>query len=805
MDKKGKQLEYDAFISYRHCELDQFVAINLHKKLEKFKLPKNAYMLVEGEKHRIERVFRDEDELPLSDNLSDPIDNALAHTEFLIVICTPRLPESRWCLKEIETFIEMHDRKHVLLVLAEGEPDESFPKILRYEDVENVDENGNVSVVRKELEPLAADTRGTSKKEILKAMDTAVIKLAAAMFGLNYDDLKQRHRQQKIKKLTAIWGSITAAILIFAIVCFVMLTRISIQNKIITDKYAIAMAGAAEDFLGMGKRDAALYTVRSVLRKGESYNPEAYRMLTYAISPYAVGDSYIPENAYSSKSSIRDFEVSSDGKYLGILGVNSDYYIYDMENQDEIMSFVEFTDYSELPVFAFDADDGFYYCANDKVTYIDLSEKLSEKEEKVLQKQPGNVLVSNSSDTVVVFSGNSLIGYKSGKEQYEINLEEYGINLEEYTERNYGFSEDGEYLSIIAKEFGNSGWIIMLETSTGTLDIATNIYIKGTCDITTNGDAIYVINNDDENGINELYIFDGYTSDMLGCIELDTNFAKSIDIINGQLVIRSNEKAVILDAYTVKEVARTENAGFLINTIDNDGTAMVIDNKGHIYVINDVYSYGMDITNNVFGVVPTEVLVKAAYCDNKYFYLFSNANYVSVYEQNELAVTKTTDTKKMKYEDEFSESKDAESVAEKIDDIEKQYIYKAIYSSDETKIAVFMWDCSVRIYDADSLKLLKVLYDIGNYTISSFVYIEEENVYILCANPYSYVLDGNLNYISRLGICVGYRDGAFIVNESEEYYEVPYITYNDMLEICDSILGDYQMNAADAEKYGILK
>lgn len=32
---------YDAFISYRHSDLDQFVAENIHKQMETFKLPKS--------------------------------------------------------------------------------------------------------------------------------------------------------------------------------------------------------------------------------------------------------------------------------------------------------------------------------------------------------------------------------------------------------------------------------------------------------------------------------------------------------------------------------------------------------------------------------------------------------------------------------------------------------------------------------------------------------------------------------------------------------------------------------------------
>ena len=76
-------VHYDAFISYRHCELDSFVAEHLHKKLEKFKLPKSVRSKVKSGKTGISRVFRDVDELPLSDNLSDPINNAIANTDFL--------------------------------------------------------------------------------------------------------------------------------------------------------------------------------------------------------------------------------------------------------------------------------------------------------------------------------------------------------------------------------------------------------------------------------------------------------------------------------------------------------------------------------------------------------------------------------------------------------------------------------------------------------------------------------------------------------------------------------------------------
>ncbi|MBQ7556662.1 MAG: toll/interleukin-1 receptor domain-containing protein, partial [Lachnospiraceae bacterium] len=110
-----ENVRYDAFISYRHCELDSFISVNLHRKLESYRIPGAVAAKLPDGKKKIERVFRDEAELPLSGNLSDPITQALNNSEFLIVVCTSRLPESQWCRKEIETFVGLHGRDHVLL------------------------------------------------------------------------------------------------------------------------------------------------------------------------------------------------------------------------------------------------------------------------------------------------------------------------------------------------------------------------------------------------------------------------------------------------------------------------------------------------------------------------------------------------------------------------------------------------------------------------------------------------------------------------------------------------------------------
>ena len=107
---------YNAFISYRHTEPDMYVAKTLHKMLESFKTPKDILEDHPDLPKGIERVFRDQDELPIASNLSEQITAALEVADFLIVICTPRLPESKWCLSEITNFKRMHGKDHILAV-----------------------------------------------------------------------------------------------------------------------------------------------------------------------------------------------------------------------------------------------------------------------------------------------------------------------------------------------------------------------------------------------------------------------------------------------------------------------------------------------------------------------------------------------------------------------------------------------------------------------------------------------------------------------------------------------------------------
>ena len=95
-----KKYTYDAFISYSHNEKDAFAAEQLHKTLEHYHIPKRIQQ--SSGKKKIERVFRDREEMPISFNLASNIQEALDQSEFLILMCSPNSIKSEWVQREVD-------------------------------------------------------------------------------------------------------------------------------------------------------------------------------------------------------------------------------------------------------------------------------------------------------------------------------------------------------------------------------------------------------------------------------------------------------------------------------------------------------------------------------------------------------------------------------------------------------------------------------------------------------------------------------------------------------------------------------
>ena len=192
----GKKFRYKAFVSYSHK--DKKWGEWLLRALETYRIPKHL-----TKKHttaglvppHIKPVFRDREELAAADNLSAEISNALASSEFLIVICSINAAQSHWVNKEITEFIEQHGHNNILCLIIDGEPnasindnEECFPEILR-----------NSANSSDSFEPIAADAReeGDGKK-------FAFLKIVSGIIGVGLDEVIRRDLQRKNRRVMAI-------------------------------------------------------------------------------------------------------------------------------------------------------------------------------------------------------------------------------------------------------------------------------------------------------------------------------------------------------------------------------------------------------------------------------------------------------------------------------------------------------------------------------------------------------------------------------------------------------------------------
>ena len=317
-------IHYNAFISYRHHPQDIKVAETIHRALERFKVPKS----LKKEGKCIERIFRDKEELPITSSLTDTITMALRNSDYQIVICSTHLKDSYWVQREIETFLQTHSKDKVLTVLVDGDnPYDVIPEILTYNEV--VDPVTG-EVTRESIEPLSCDWRMPKRK----AMKTELPRLAAVLLGCTYDDLIQRQKQYRQRRLlTGISIGMAASL---ALAGYFMYTNIQSQENLNQSlrNQSQYLASAAQDSLNNGDRMTAIALALAGLPSEENprpYVPEAEQVLAEAIGLYQSEEVLSASGAMATDSIISDFVISDDAKYVYIVDENDELTIFDAD------------------------------------------------------------------------------------------------------------------------------------------------------------------------------------------------------------------------------------------------------------------------------------------------------------------------------------------------------------------------------------------------------------------------------------------------------------------------------------------
>ena len=217
-DPSKEDFKYWAFICYSHT--DEKWADWLHKSLETYRIPKHLVGTATREgivPKRLFPIFRDRAELPGSANLGEHIEAALRQSRYLIVICSPRAVHSKWVDQEIRMFKSWGREDRVLCLVIEGEPHsttrpectepECMPEAVRFW-VDN--ERGLTQIP---TEPIAADARKNKdgKKD-------ALLKILAGILGVEFDALKQREEERRIKQQRVTLAASAALLIIFSVI-----------------------------------------------------------------------------------------------------------------------------------------------------------------------------------------------------------------------------------------------------------------------------------------------------------------------------------------------------------------------------------------------------------------------------------------------------------------------------------------------------------------------------------------------------------------------------------------------------------
>ena len=355
-----RNYKYDAFISYRHIEPDLTIAEILHDMIEKFNIPKHLRMASNDESlindKCIFRVFRDREELSTKD-LSTMIEEAIANSENLIVICSKRTSLSPWCRKEVQLFKKIHGANNIIPVLIEGEPDESFIDELKnlkatFINSENVVEEKNIELLAADIRPDEVKSPSFKGYEILqnsknpklneltkKSLDilkkSEIYRIVASMLNVNYGDLKLRHQERYLKRI--IYTSIAASIamLIFVVSITTLYLKSVASERKANEQSSLMTLNMANEANLQGNRILGVLIAQEAMKnvspKMEKYNKleaQYENILNNSLITLPFSNQFI----LPTESETASFGISSDSKWLISSGSFNNAIIWDLDN-----------------------------------------------------------------------------------------------------------------------------------------------------------------------------------------------------------------------------------------------------------------------------------------------------------------------------------------------------------------------------------------------------------------------------------------------------------------------------------------
>ena len=793
-----KEFKYDAFISYRHCDLDKFVATNLHRILETYELPKEVKEKLNIKDKAFKRVFRDQEELPLTSNLEDPIIEALENSKYLIVICSPRLSASLWCKKEIETFKKLRGRKNIFCVLVEGEPSESFPKEILY-DYKNITlENGKTKKEKYMVEPLAADVRGSSKKEVLKKLKEEKLRLIAPMYNLDYDDLRQRHKIWKQKQMIHTGFGIAGAAILFLIYSLFMIIKINMQQNVLAEYHAKSLVDQANTYILKDDRYNAIKYSYQALTDFYGikmpYTPEAEYMLTESLGIYDAGLSYKAIKDIKVDGVVTYIKTSQNNKYAAIYDESNKLTVFDTETLNKINSY-DVSNYNEFK-FNFVNDDNIAYIDTDgNIVIADYINNDSIKIDKndnsyvsVSVSNEGKYIVYTDSHKLYIhdFESGTLVGELKTSQSIKNNI--YFSKDDKYV---YYFTEDKDY--DVTKDDYITIHTVKLkdakEINKATIKVG---YINGAINI---DNTLYILcNNTIGTKYNTVLVSFNYIDGVV-------NYTKTYDNIWGNALNRSypDGNHLTIVSYDKVNVVNASNGDIV--DIFNASSEIIklysyVDRELYLTFMQDgsVNYLNMETKNSVEYIGRYEFNLNSyadvALSPNGYLIIPTNENRVILYEMKTNPDVSKEDITLDYVKDDSIKSSEYDKVKDEYNIKNRSLVKRIFYSEDNKILFVNYTNKDIAIYDVDSKKLINTLSNVG--AVNHYFGKDGLGRTYIGDISNSYILDGNYNLVGHIKGLAKVESDKVIITSDKKYYSIKIYTLDELISEAKNYLGDFE-------------
>lgn len=185
------------------------------------------------------------------------------------------------------------------------------------------------------MEPLAADVRGASRREMNRKLRTELIRLAAPLLHCSYDDLRQRHRERRMKKVMfAASAAAVAGVLFGAYSAYnTAMIRENYRQKLVNQsKY---LASTALSLLEEGDRQTAALVALEALPAPEEDRPyvaSAQYALSAALCCYDMGNVMGMDRSLKHDLPVREFVFDNTGERILSIDQGGTIYVWNVEN-----------------------------------------------------------------------------------------------------------------------------------------------------------------------------------------------------------------------------------------------------------------------------------------------------------------------------------------------------------------------------------------------------------------------------------------------------------------------------------------